>query len=200
MTTKQLPQTVVNLRNIWNSKKLEMEFTQVTAAKDLGWSQGAISHYLNDLIELNPSAIIKFANFLDVDPREIDPEIEKDLPSVEKVPVSFNAMDMTKLIKEYKLDRKVSSSVFVRVPNKPPFDNILFKNRIFIHDEVIIKLVKPRDLKNPKAYAARMKSSKHLHLFLPEQISDPDGHVPANNTIDKSDIHTLWAILSTTFY
>lgn len=191
MTSKQLPQTVVNLRNIWNSKKLEMEFTQVTAAKDLGWSQGAISHYLNDLIELNPSAIIKFANFLDVDPREIDPEIEKDLPSVEKVPISFNALDMTKPIKEYKLDRKLDSSVLVRVPNVKPFDTILFKNKMFIHDEVILKLVKPRDLKNPKAYAARMKDRKSLYFFMPSELESPTS---------KENIHTLWAVLSATFY
>lgn len=191
MTSKQLPQTVVNLRNIWNSKKLEMEFTQVTAAKDLGWSQGAISHYLNDLIELNPSAIIKFANFLDVDPREIDPDIEKDLPSVEKVPISFNAMDMTKPIKEYKLDRKMSSSIMVQVPNIPPFDTILYKGTVFTLDDVIVKLVKPRDLRNPKAYAARMKDDKKLHFFLPEQL---------NSLTNQGNIHTLWAVLSTTFY
>jgi transcriptional regulator with XRE-family HTH domain len=167
-----------------------MEFTQVTAAKDLGWTQGAISHYLNDLIELNPSAIIKFANFLDVDPREIDPEIEKDLPSVEKIPIAFNAMDMTKPIRDYHLDRKIGSSLIVRVPNEAPFDSILFKDRIFIHDEVIVKLVKPRDLINPKAYAARMKDHKKLHFFLPEVLT----------TIDKTNIHTLWAVLSATFY
>jgi len=191
MTSKQLPQTVVNLRNIWNSKKLEMEFTQVTAAKDLGWSQGAISHYLNDLIELNPSAIIKFANFLDVDPREIDPDIEKDLPSVEKVPINFNALDMTKPLAKYKLDRKMSSSIMVQVPNTPPFDTILYKGTIFTLDDVIVKLVKPRDLRNPKAYAARMKNDKKLHFFLPEQL---------DSITNRENIHTLWAVLSATFY
>ena len=74
--SKDLPQSVKNLRKIWDAKKVQMRFTQVEAAKELGWSQGAISHYLNNITELRAPAIVKLANFLDVDPRDIDPDIE----------------------------------------------------------------------------------------------------------------------------
>ena len=94
-TDNELPEAVVNLRKIWNSKKLEMQFTQIEAAKELGWSQGAISHYLNNITELRAPAIVKLANFLSVDPRDIDPKIESKLPSVERRTVAYNACDMT---------------------------------------------------------------------------------------------------------
>ena len=74
--SSELPQAINNLRAIWEQKKIEMQFTQVEAAKELGWSQGAISHYLNNITALGPSAVIKFANFLGVDPLDIDPEVK----------------------------------------------------------------------------------------------------------------------------
>ena len=191
MTTKtQLPQSVQNLRKVWQSKKLEMEFTQVTAAKDLGWSQGAISHYLNDVTELNPQAIIKFANFLDVDPREIDPNIECDLPSVTKIPVSFDASDMTKpLTKVNRLDRKPSSSIFVRLPDIPPYDKIFqIHNFPSYTKEILVKLVKPKDYPNTKAYAVKLKNKKKLHFYPPDSLPP------------STDIQTLWSVVSVTLY
>lgn len=74
-----LPPQVLNLRKIWNHKQNEMHFTQTDASKKLNWSQGAISHYLNNITELGPAAVIKFANFLHVDPTEIDPNIGEHL-------------------------------------------------------------------------------------------------------------------------
>ena len=74
-----LPLPVQNLRKIWNLKKNEIHFTQVEASKQLAWSQGAISHYLNNITELGPAAVIKFANFLNVDPTDIDPKVSENL-------------------------------------------------------------------------------------------------------------------------
>ena len=74
-----LPLPVQNLRKIWNLKKNEIHFTQVEASKQLAWSQGAISHYLNNITELGPAAVIKFANFLNVDPTDIDPDVSDNL-------------------------------------------------------------------------------------------------------------------------
>ena len=62
-----------NLRKIWDSRKSEIGITQTEAAKKLGWTQGALAQYLNNITELNPPAVIKLANFLGVDPQEIDP-------------------------------------------------------------------------------------------------------------------------------
>ena len=62
-----------NLRKIWDLRKSEIGITQTEAAKQLGWTQGALAQYLNNITELNPPAVIKLANFLGIDPREIDP-------------------------------------------------------------------------------------------------------------------------------
>lgn len=98
----ELPQAVNNLRAIWDKKKVEMKFTQVEAAAKLGWSQGAISHYLNNITDLGPAAVIKFANFLEVDPIDIDPTIKEHLPHVEKHILRYGSASLTK-----KIDRPV---------------------------------------------------------------------------------------------
>jgi transcriptional regulator with XRE-family HTH domain len=94
----QLPKPVRNLRRIWDKKKAEMNFTQVQAAKELGWSQGAISHYLNAITDLGPPAVIKLANFLGVAPTDIDPDVVKHLPNVQSYNVTRTAADLTKVI------------------------------------------------------------------------------------------------------
>lgn len=68
-----VPVAVQNLRRLWNAKKHELEINQSDAAIALGWTQGAFSQYLNNLTDLNPAAVIKLANFFEVDPLEIDP-------------------------------------------------------------------------------------------------------------------------------
>ena len=94
------PVAVKNLRRIWESKKSDMNFTQVTAAQELGWSQGLISHYLNNITDLGPLATIKFANFLGVDPRDIDPQITDDLPKTKGYHFKYLASDMTKIVRK----------------------------------------------------------------------------------------------------
>lgn len=94
------PVAVKNLRRIWEAKKSDMKFTQVTAAQELGWSQGLISHYLNNITDLGPLATIKFANFLGVDPREIDPDIAADLPKTTSHHFKYVASDMTQIVRK----------------------------------------------------------------------------------------------------
>ena len=96
-----------NLRRIWDDKKSEMKFTQVQAAKELGWTQSAISHYLNNFTDIGPQAIIKIANFLDVPPTDIDPDIIGQMANVERVPVLFNMSNKTK---------ELADSVFFKNP------------------------------------------------------------------------------------
>lgn len=81
---KALPEAVLNLRRIWNEKKHELKINQRDAAQALGWTQGAFSQYLNNITSLNPSAVLKLANFFDIDPLEIEPNLydktrERDL-------------------------------------------------------------------------------------------------------------------------
>ena len=69
-----------NLKRVWEQKKRERGITQITAAKELGWTQGALSQYLNDLTELSPAAIIKLANYLEVSAETIDPSLKNSMP------------------------------------------------------------------------------------------------------------------------
>lgn len=63
------------LRYIWDAKKKALGLTQEKAAHLLGWSaQGSVGQYLNGRIPLNTDAILKFADLLQVDPAEIDPQ------------------------------------------------------------------------------------------------------------------------------
>lgn len=100
MSKGQEPISVTNLRRIWNLKKSDMQITQAQAAKQLGWTQGAFSQYLNNLTSLNPSAIIKLANFLGVDPKEIDPDINDNLPNLVKFQVRYAASNPDERIKD----------------------------------------------------------------------------------------------------
>ena len=184
--SKDLPQSVKNLRKIWDAKKIQMRFTQVEAAKELGWSQGAISHYLNNITELRAPAIVKLANFLEVDPRDIDPDIERDLPSIQKKIIAFNALDMTKPINETLLSRRADSSILVKIPKQKPYQKHFTPDTIY--SECYVRLVSPSELKNPKSFAARLKGRKNLSFYLPE------------NTPPASQIHTLWSVVNYSYY
>ena len=158
-----------------------MRFTQVEVAKELGWSQGAISHYLNNITELRAQAIIKLANFLDVDPREIDPDIEQNLPSIVKQTVSYNASDMTKRINELLQTRSEESSIIVKMSaDDYPY---LFANAIGNWD-CYARLVSVSQMKKPRAFAVRLKGKKHLKFY------------PPNDLPDSSKIHTMWSVVA----
>ena len=85
----------------------------MTAARDLGWTQGAISHYLNDITEIGTPAIIKLANFLGVPATDIDPDIIDDLPDVKSLELRYHLTDASKRLKNKQLHFKVSKQSFV---------------------------------------------------------------------------------------
>lgn len=65
------------LRSIWKRKKKELSLTQEKAAGVLGFStQGAVSQYLNGKVPLNVENALKFSAMLEVDPVEINPQLE----------------------------------------------------------------------------------------------------------------------------
>lgn len=191
-SNKELPIEVKNLRRIWDSKKLDIRFTQVTAAKDLGWTQGAISHYLNAITELNPAAIIKFANFLDVDPRDIDPNIEPNLPSVSSLRLDYVASDMSKKLKDKRVPyRSESASILVKIPNAEPYISQFFTSSDG-HlgpewSEVFVRLIRTSQLKHPKVFAVRLKNKKDLQFYRPENL-------PASDKIKE-----IWSVVSVTY-
>lgn len=183
---KDLPLSVRNLRKIWETKKLEMRFTQVEAAKKLGWSQGAISHYLNNITELRAPAIVKLANFLDIDPRDIDPDIEDSLPSVKKITVAYDATDMSKRIDKTLFSRRDNFSILVKIPLAPPYENWYIPDTLY--NQCYVRLVPTSELKNPKSYAARLKKEKKLTFFAPNKLPS------------LSKIHTLWSVVGYYYY
>lgn len=63
------------LRSIWDKRRTELELTQEKAADLLGWTQGAVSHYLNGKIPLGLPAVFKWAALLRTSPYAIRPEI-----------------------------------------------------------------------------------------------------------------------------
>lgn len=92
-----------NLRKIWDSRKSEIGITQTEAAKKLGWTQGALAQYLNNITELNPPAVIKLANFLGVDPKEIDPSANfTDYPQYLAFPTSRTSKITLDLSRKWK--------------------------------------------------------------------------------------------------
>ena len=108
----QTPDSVTNLRKIWN-KKIKPQYTQMEVAKKLGWTQGAISQYLNNITEMNPAAIIKLANFMEVDPHEIDPNITEHLPNVETITIRHNLNNMSKKLDQKAHYKKKANSFFI---------------------------------------------------------------------------------------
>ena len=179
---------VKNLRRIWDSKKLEIQFTQVTAAKELGWSQGAISHYLNSITELNPAAIIKLANFLDVDPRDIDPNIEPSLPSVRTIAVKYSAKDMTKALSKTVMDRTLTSSFTVEIPDEPSYEEFYTSASTLNGMKCYARLCKTLDKKHPNMFAVRLKGKKSLSFYTPETLPD------------SNKLHALWSVVSISYF
>jgi len=111
---KSVPIAVQNLKRIWKQKQDELQLTQSEAAKRLGWTQGAFSQYLNNITELNAQAIIKLANFFDVSPLDIDPDIAPELPYLMSVPVVADT-DGNKLNEVRYVPRVAEAFVTVRV-------------------------------------------------------------------------------------
>ena len=126
---------VENFKRIWNIRKREMDITQVEAAEKLNWTQGAFSQYLNAITEMSPQTIIKLANFLDVDPLEIDPDIDKSLPDITTYPITHNLSDPN-----------------VKTNKTLTYHNII--NLQFITVDKEIELVKDNGLSPPAKYPA----------------------------------------------
>jgi transcriptional regulator with XRE-family HTH domain len=63
------------LKTLWESRKRDLELTQNSAAKKLDLTQPTFSQYLNAVIPLNTDTILKFAQLLQVDPKQIDSSI-----------------------------------------------------------------------------------------------------------------------------
>lgn len=107
-----LPIAVQNLRRIWEDRKKSLEINQSQAAETLGWTQGAFSQYLNNITELHDEAVAKLANFLEVDPHEIDPNYHPIEAERFRIPVTWVHGSTLRTCKEVQYRRRVIGSVF----------------------------------------------------------------------------------------
>ena len=107
-----------NLKRIWNIRKKEMRVTQALAATQLNWTQGALSQYLNGITAMSSQTIVKIANYLDVHPTEIDPNIIESLPSVATKEVRYSTSDPNLILNESKYGpRKAANFLFASTRN-----------------------------------------------------------------------------------
>lgn len=74
LTTEQLDDAK-RLKALYESKKKGLSVTQYTIADELGISQGAVGHYLNGRIALNPPIASGFAKILQISIADFSPSI-----------------------------------------------------------------------------------------------------------------------------
>lgn len=178
-----------NLRRIWERKKSEMQFTQVKAAKQLGWTQGAISQYLNNLTEMGPQAVIKMANFLDVSPVEIDPTIIAQLPNIKQVETHYTMSDAAKkktTASHYTSESEHSFFIKVDVPSFKAFGTT-FDVVHGTHLEVIEMKHLDGAIK-PKVFVVKERGVKNFNIY------DCDTLPPPSKVLKK------FALLAIRFY
>lgn len=178
----ELPAAVNNLRRIWDDKKAEMKFTQVQAAEKLGWSQGAISHYLNNITELGPAATIKFANFLGVDPEEIDPTVKEHLPHTRTRIIKYDIANMKKPVNNKTYDRKIKSAFWVEC-TASDFDHI--DSDLEFTGPCHVQVCPLKDFSEAKLLLIKVKGKKRARIYRAALK-------PA-----ASKIESVWAVLET---
>ena len=177
----ELPVAVNNLRRIWNYKKAEMKFTQVQAAEKLGWSQGAISHYLNNITELGPAATIKFANFLGVDPEEIDPTVKEHLPNTRTRVIKYDINNMKQPINRKFYDRKIKDSFWVECLASD-YDHLGEKAEFI--GQCHVQVCSLKDFPDAKLVLVKKKNVKRARLYT------------ADNAPTQK-VEQVWAVLET---
>ena len=167
---KKLPKAVKNLTRIWAEKKLEKKFTQVEAAKMLGWSQGAISQYLNNHSDLGPAAVTKFTNFLGVDPLEIDPSIAGFLPNTRTRIAKYDASNLTTPVNRTFLDTNPSSAFWVRIDGESWTDLTGDQQRSIGGAPWHIRVCPVKDFPNARLYIVQLKGNKEAKLYRSEAL------------------------------
>jgi transcriptional regulator with XRE-family HTH domain len=163
---------VVNLRKIWDSKKIEMEVTQTEAAGKLGWTQGAFAQYVNGLTVMSPQTITKLANFLSVDPRDIDPNIGNHLPENMRMHVGYTTSDAKTKHKSPPIfyDQDKLDSFYIKVDEE---------NNLRIPLGAFLKVTKDtsgsqRASKNNVLYVARVKDKKSFIIAHEDELAQFD--------------------------
>ena len=102
-------QTVVaaNIKRLWHEKQArEPGLTQAIASKQLGWSHSVVGQYVNGRVPAGPKAVFKFAEYFNVTPYDIDPELRSEFaepPTVDDLRTALSKMDGADAIKALQL-------------------------------------------------------------------------------------------------
>ena len=171
---ENFPVAVQNLRNIWNKKKVEMQFTQVEAAQILGWSQGAISHYLNNITELGPAAVVKFANFLSVDPLDIDPSVEGFLPNIRTRIIKYDASNLSTAMNEKFYDKNPESAFWVRIEGETLAGLTGDQEKSIGGAPWHIRVCPVKDFPNARLFLVQLKGKKEAKLFRMQALPEAE--------------------------
>lgn len=76
----------VRLKSLWDAKKKALGLTQEDFAEQHEWTQANVSHYLLGRMALNRQAVLFFATALHEDPKDIYPELFKDITLCAVIP------------------------------------------------------------------------------------------------------------------
>lgn len=168
-----------NLRRIWESKKRELNVTQAVAAQKLGWTQGAFSQYLNNITELSPQAVIKLANFLEIDPELIDPTITPYTPNFSNKDVRFKWSNNTRVEKDISVNIDNHIDCFC-ICVDAELNKIIPKDAlVVVCEESKLKNAK-RSTTNELVWAVQMESNSPFTLISNTELS---GKTPAKKLV-----------------
>ena len=151
-----------------------MQFTQVEAAQILGWSQGAISHYLNNITELGPAAVVKFANFLSVDPLDIDPSVEGFLPNIRTRLIKYDASNLSTAMNEKFYDKNPESAFWVRIEGETWTDLTGDQEKSIGGAPWHIRVCPVKDFPNARLFLVQLKGKKEAKLFRMQALPEAE--------------------------
>lgn len=187
-----------NLRRIWDQKRKKRGITQITAAKELGWTQGALSQYLNNLTELSTPAIIKLANYLEVPAQAIDPSLSNEMPKWTSIKVRHKNMQTSKVRETHTwIDSSVGDPNFfcIKIDNDIPIadnDRLLYKNTRVLCQETKIQQQKNQPDNPVTTYSVLYQKKQSQKKFNIERV--PYNEWKTINTADFEQHYTIVAL------
>lgn len=177
-----------NLKRIWNIRKKEMKVTQALAATQLKWTQGALSQYLNGITAMSSQTVVKLANYLDVHPTEIDPNIIESLPSVATKEVRYSTNDPNLVLNESIVWPEESCKFFIRVDKEYLIEVDDGAGRPWqVFEGMFFKCI---DVVNDSSYKQTRMSTNRPYYLVQKRGADEfvifsEGFLPSDDRLDK---------------
>ena len=100
---------------VFKAKQATEKMTLQDASRAIGWSDSVLGQYLNANIPMGIEAIAKVANYLNVSPYELDPDLALELPAQ---PEDVQSLEQSlSLLSEMELER-LMRKLAARLPPK----------------------------------------------------------------------------------